>query len=274
MKFIFLIIFIFTPFNFIFCLDIYEKKELSFINPEKINGFVSNYFTHETFLSNKEDDSIKNYKYESSIIFIIGENDAKSLYIDDDYSIIPNTNDGISINIDRTPGKNIYRISSDYIYMPKYLIYNGTDIINDSKFLAFCTESFFISVYSFQHDNNYLNQKFVLENKIDYEDFKLYATPNKCSSSAYIGKNDFGARVFVSNSYSILMYENNNLNLYYDIKIFEYMVISDEINYFIGKSFNIEIIDSITMQQSYFDNSLVNGTISLFNKMQNNQFLY
>ena len=150
--------------------------------------------------------------------------------------------------------------------MPKYLIYNGTDIINDSKFLAFCTESFFISVYSFQHDNNYLNQKFVLENKLDYEDFKLYATPNKCSSSAYIGKNDFGARVFVSNSYSILMYENNNLNLYYDIKIFEYMVISDEINYFIGKSFNIEIIDSITMQQSYFDNSLVNGTISLFNK--------
>jgi hypothetical protein len=44
------------------------------------------------------------------------------------------------------------------------------------------------------------------------------------------------------------------------------MVISNEINYFIGKSFNIEIIDSITMQQSYFDNSLVNGTITLFNK--------
>ena len=54
MKFIFLILFIFTPSNFIFCLDIYEKKELSsFTNPEKINGFVSNYFTHETFLSNK-----------------------------------------------------------------------------------------------------------------------------------------------------------------------------------------------------------------------------
>ena len=261
MKFMFLILCILIKSNFIFCLDIYEKKELSLLtNGEKINGFISNYFTHETFLNNTEDIS---YLYESSIIFIIGENEIKSLYIANN-AINPPAG-GITVTLDRTNGYNIYRISSDYIYIPKYLIFNGDHTNTYSKLLAFCTEGFFISVYSFKNNNNYLNQEFYFENGKNYEDFKLYATKNKCSSSAYIGQNDFGDRVFVSNSYSILMNENN-WNLYYDIKIFEYMVNNNEINYFIGKSFNVEIIDSNTMQQSYFDKSLLNGLKSIFNK--------
>ena len=115
----FLILCIFIKSNFIFCLNIYEKKELLLLtNGEKINGFISNYFTHETFLNNTEDIS---YLYESSIFFIIGENEIKSLYIAN--SAINPPAGGITVTLDRTNGYNIYRISSDYIYIPKYLIF-------------------------------------------------------------------------------------------------------------------------------------------------------
>ena len=78
-------------------------------------------------------------------------------------------------------------------------------------------------------------------------------------------KKDFGDRIFVSNSYSILRNDNNKWYINYEIKIFELMVQSFDINHFLGKSMNIELIDYSTTQQSNYDNDTLNGLNILLN---------
>ena len=251
MKIFYLIFFLFTTKDFIFCFNIFENRVIT--SSEKISGIISNYFTHETFLSYTTD---TNNIYESSIFFIIRENGINSFYIDSSGSYIQNS---ISIS-------NLYSISSDYIYIPKYLIYDSNDINKNSIFFGFCTTGNFISVYEFQHDTAYSNQQLLIKNSKNYAEFDLYITKNKCSASAYIGQNDFRDRVFISNAYSIFANEFNKYNINYQIKIFEYMVISGEIDYFVGKSFDINIIDLTTTQQSNFDNDSYAQLALLLNK--------
>ena len=62
------------------------------------------------------------------------------------------------------------------------------------------------------------------------------------------------------------MNENKKWSIYYEIKIYEYMIRTFTINPYAGKSFTIELIDYTTIQQSSFDNDTINGINYLFNK--------
>ena len=259
MKFFHFLLLILLSKNFILSLNIVETTTLS----DKGNFIVSNYFTHETFLNNTPD---SDNPYESSIFFIIGESGIKTLYIYQssiNYLMSPENPCVIP------PDEKIYSLSSDYIYIPKYLMFN--DIMGKSSvFFAFCTGQYFFAVYYFTHnDGDYATQNLEFKIAKGYDEFNLYNFTNKCSGSAYIGEKDFGDRVFVSNSYSSFIKEKNKWYINYEIKIFEYMVISPEINYFIGKSLNIELIDYTTTQQSNYDNSILNILDVLFNTTSN-----
>ena len=271
MKFFHFLIIIFLSINFIFSLDLYTKKELSFTTASEINGFITNYLTHETFLKSTEDE---NNQFESSIFFITGKEEIKSLYLNIE-NILPNSDgydvlEGKSTSLTNAIIPNLYSVSSDYIYIPSYSLFNSFSSPNNEKSIlfGFCNEQYYFSVYTFDHsDSDYTTQNFILQNYENYEEkYNLIKTGNKCSGSAYIGKNDFGDRVFVSNSYSIFTNDNNLYKINYDIKIFEYMIKTYEINYYIGKAFNIEIIDYSTKQQSNFDDVLINALNNLFNK--------
>ena len=259
MKFFHFLLLILLSKNFILSLNIVETTTLS----DKGNFIVSNYFTHETFLNNTPD---SDNPYESSIFFIIGESGIKTLYIYQssiNYLMSPENQCVIPHD------EKIYSLSSDYIYIPKYLMFN--DIMGKSSvFFAFCTGQYFFAVYYFTHnDGDYVTQNLEFKIAKGYDEFNLYNFTNKCSGSAYIGEKDFGDRVFVSNSYSSFIKEKNKWYINYEIKIFEYMVISPEINYFIGKSLNIELIDYTTTQQSNYDNSILNILDVLFNTTSN-----
>ena len=100
--------------NIFLALDLYEKKDITDFPPtEKINCLITNYFTHETFLKNTADGD----PIESSIFFIIGEKTIKSYYINNYFTII-------SSPIITRPLYNLFSVSSDYIYIPKYYLFS------------------------------------------------------------------------------------------------------------------------------------------------------
>ena len=231
----------------------------------KISALVTNYLTHETFLQNSQD---TNY-FESSIFFIIAENTIKSFYIntntiyqDNGYTVTERTKSNTALN-------NLYSVSSDFIYIPKYYIFSSLDgnSYEKSILFGFCNTNYFFSVYTFDPNPTFTSQYFTLQNAEGYQDkFDLDIAINKCSGSAYIGNNDINDRIFVSNGYSIFKNQNDKWNLFYDIKIFEFMVKTYEINYYVGKSINIELIDYTTIQQNNYDANLINAVNNLFNQ--------
>ena len=70
----------------------------------------------------------------------------------------------------------------------------------------------------------------------------------------------------MSNAYSIFLSDNKKYRLYYDIRIFEYMIQTYERNYYLGKNLNIEIIDNSTTQPSNFDDDMIQELEYIFNK--------
>ena len=130
MKMFYLIFFLIISKNYIFCLNIVENKVISV--SEKVGGIISNYFTHETFLTYTQDNT---NIYESSIFFIVRESGVNSIYF---LSNGVNYENVITI-------ANLYSVSSDYIYIPKYLIFDSNNIgrfhifwILYSKLFYFC----------------------------------------------------------------------------------------------------------------------------------------
>ena len=239
--------------NIFLALDLYEKKDITDFPPtEKINCLITNYFTHETFLKNTADGD----PIESSIFFIIGESTIKSNYINNYFTII-------SSPIITRPLYNLFSVSSDYIYIPKYYLFSTYEgePYEKSIFLGFCNNYFF-SVYTF----DLTNQDFLLVKSESYEKYLIPNLNHRCSGSAYIGNNDFGDKIFVSNSYSFYTNDNNIYNVKYEIKIFEYNVKSYDINYYVGKTINIELADYTTIQQNNFDNAILTGLDNLFNQ--------
>ena len=239
--------------NIFLALDLYEKKDITDFPPtEKINCLITNYFTHETFLKNTANGD----PIESNIFFIIGEKTIKSYYINNYFTII-------SSPIITRPLYNLYSASSDYIYIPKYYLFSTYEgePYEKSIFLGFCNNYFF-SVYTF----DLTNQDFLLVKSESYEKYLIPNLNHRCSGSAYIGNNDFGDKIFVSNSYSFYSNDNNIYNIKYEIKIFEYNVKSYDINYYVGKTINIELADYTTIQQNNFDNAILTGLDNLFNQ--------
>ena len=94
-------------------------------------------------------------------------------------------------------------------------------------------------------------------NSINYDDLKISQTINQCSGSSYIGRKDFGYKIYISNAYSKYSDNNNVMNLYYEIKIFEFSTHSSDfnniLNFYAGKSLKIEIINYSTTPPSDFD---------------------
>ena len=91
-------------------------------------------------------------------------------------------------------------------------------------------------MYKFNYDvdninNKLVNQKLEIISSESYLNFDLYLTKNKCSGSAYIGETDFGEKIYLSNAYSIFLSDNKKYRVYYDIRIFEYMIQTYERNY-------------------------------------------
>ena len=217
--------------NVFWALDFYEEKVIiDFSSTDEINGLVTNYLTHETFLNNTEDGD----PIESSIFFIIGKTKIKSFYINELYTLIPNNGYLVNeLSTDGTPISNLYSVSSDYIYIPKYYLFSQFEgnAYEKSILLGFCNNDYFLSVYTFEQTGGYTTQNFILRKYENYQDnFFLSKTTHKCTGSAYIGNNDFGDRIFISSSYSKYTNNDNQWKLNYDIKIFEYMVKSYEMN--------------------------------------------
>ena len=254
-NFFFFIIFIYLK-KYIKCIfgrGVYQYNIISaFSLPEDVNGLVSNDLTHETFseITNNGYDSLP---YESSIFFIIGKSDIISLYF---------ASNSIKENSVNENLNDLYSISSSYLYIPKYLLYDSSigDSYHKSVLFGFCTNSNYISSYIFEYSisgDSLTDQELINKNTISYDNLQITETNNKCSGSSFIGKNNFGNRVYISNAYSKYKSDNEIRNIYYEIKIFEYMVKTYELKYYVGRSFKVEIINLSTNQPSNFDNIIL-----------------
>ena len=239
----------------------------SFTYPEDVNGLISNDLTHETF---SKTTSYSN-PYESSIFFIIGNQKIQSLYFtlssiyQKDVEELSSTSATLN---------DLYSISSSYLFLPKDILYdtNTIEAKRKSALFGLCTNGNYISSYIFEYNtdiNNLLiDQKLINNNMISYDDVKITTTENKCSGSSFIGKSNFGDRVYISNAYSKYSNDNEVMNLHYEIKIFEYITKTYELKYYVGKSLKIEIINYSTSPPSNFNDNVKNYLQILLNKQR------
>jgi hypothetical protein len=146
---------------------------LSFISREEIKRLISNNLNHEIF------SQIPTTYVDSSIFFIIGNNQIKS---------VAYSNPIISTDVN-IGSYELYHVSSYYLYLPKLM--TG----QQSVLFAFCTNSYYLSLYEYIGNN--LNNKKLIR----YEEFKIIQTKNECSGSSFIGKNDFNQKLYISNAY-------------------------------------------------------------------------
>ena len=243
----------------IFGKTVSDKYTLSFPSSTEVNGFISNDLTHETF----SEETPGTNEFEPSIFFIIGKNKIKSFYFT--INSVNNDNEVEDLTYD------LYSISSSYLFIPKDLIYDSNSYSQAKSVLfGLCTNNHFISSYIFEYTtdaNNFLlTQKLSNKNLISYEDLKTSQTDNKCSGSSFIGKINFGDKLYVSNAYSKYSNDNEVMNIHYEIKIFEYKAKTYELNYYVGKSLKIEIINYSTSPPSNFNTNTKEFLRKLLNK--------
>ena len=218
----------------------------------QVNGFISNDLSHEIFLELPNEGNYEDYdSYESNIFFIIGKEKIYSI----DFTF-----GGVNINPIGGSYNDLYSISSSYLYIPKYYLSSGS--INSVLF-GFCTDTNFISSYIFDFNNKELT----LKDFIPYEDLDINKNNknNKCSGSSFISQKDFGNRIYISNAYSLYSNDNQVRNLHYIIKIFEFRVSSLKFDNYVGKSFNVEIINYSTTQPGNFNTNILSKLEILFN---------
>ena len=216
---------------------------LSFSYRYEFKRLISNNLNHEIF---SQITSANGVYIDSRKLFIIGQNQIKTV----DYSS-PTTR--TILNIDFYDSSTA---SSYFLYVPELI--NG----QKSVLFVFCTSSYYLLFYEY-NGNNLSNKK-----SIFYEEFKINESANQCSGSSFIGKNDIGQKLYVSNAYSKYIDDATSKSIFYDIKIFEYNMQTEEVIlfYYVGKSFKVELINFSTSHPSNFDSDILNDLGSLLNK--------
>ena len=210
-------------------------RQYSFGSREEIKRLISNDLSHEIF---SQITSANGEYTDASKFFSIGKNALKIA----SYDINPIDYKNININT-----IDLYHVSTYYLYLPK-LISSQKSVL-----FAFCTKSHYLSLYEYISPNSLSRIKL-----IEFEEFKIAQTNNECSASSFLGKNDFGVsisiqKMYISNAYSRYINDDTSKSIFYDIKIFEYKKQTEEVNYYVGKSFKVELINFSTTHPSNFD---------------------